>query len=148
MTVTFCGHSEITEEAAVQAWLHETVFRLCLQGAKRFLIGGYGCFDGLAAKTVWRVKSLFPEVSSVLVLPYLNRDVDMALYDHSLYPPLENVPRRYAIVKRNEWMVTEADVVVAYVLHSWGGASRTYEYAARKGKTIISFEDRKKRNDR
>ena len=33
----------------------------------------------------------------------------------------ENVPPRYAIVRRNEWMVRESDVVISGVTHGWGG---------------------------
>ena len=38
-------------------------------------------------------------------------------------------------------MVDEADIVVAYVLHDWGGAAKTLDYAMRKGKTVIRFGD-------
>ena len=143
MTVTFCGHSDVAEAAAVQAWLDETIALLCSQGARRFLLGGYGRFDGMAAAAVRRAKSSIPDISSVLVLPYMNKKVDMTLYDYSLYPSLESVPKRYAILKRNEIMVNEADVVVAYVLHDWGGAAKTLDYAVRKRKTVICFGDTK-----
>jgi len=35
--------------------------------------------------------------------------------------------------------VNEADIVVAYVTHDWGGASTTLAYAKRKGKEIINY---------
>lgn len=37
-------------------------------------------------------------------------------------------------------MVEAADVVVACVLHDWGGAAATLRYARQKGKQIISYE--------
>lgn len=58
-------------------------------------------------------------------------------YDDTTYPPLEGVPLKFAISKRNEWMVDQADVVVAYVQHSWGGAAATLRYAESKHKRII-----------
>ena len=36
-------------------------------------------------------------------------------------------------------MVSEADVVIAYVTHGWGGAAKTLEYARRSGKKVISY---------
>ena len=66
--------------------------------------------------------------------------VDTSPCDSSLYPPLESVPKKLAIVRRNRWMVDQADVVVRYVLHSWGGAATTLEYAKQKKKRIISFQ--------
>jgi len=55
------------------------------------------------------------------LIPYLNREYSTDLYDDTTYPPLEDVPKKYAISRRNEWMVDQADVVVAYVTHGWGG---------------------------
>ena len=53
-------------------------------------------------------------------------------YDGIIYPPLENVPPRFCISRRNEWMVDEANLVIAFVKYSWGGAAKTLEYAKRK----------------
>ena len=77
----------------------------------------------------------------MLVLPYLNRKVDASLYDSTMYPPLEAVPRRFAIVKRNEYMVAQSDVIVACVLYSWGGAAATLRCAERQQKRIIRYQE-------
>ena len=61
------------------------------------------------------------------------------VYDRTVYPPLETVPRRFAISHRNRWMVEVSDVVVAYVLHDWGGAATTLRYAKQKKKKILLF---------
>ena len=108
-------------------------------GAVTFYIGGYGDFDSLAAAAVRRQKSTYPQVEAILVLAYLNRDVDASRYDGTTYPPLETVPPRYAILKRNEWMVCESDVVISGVTHGWGGAAKTLDYARRRGKVIVQF---------
>ena len=60
-------------------------------------------------------------------------------YDETVYPPLESVPKRYAISRRNEWMVRESDIVVAYVIRGFGGAAKTLEFAQRKKKRIIAY---------
>ena len=137
MVVMFCGHKEISEPDKLRRWLEETVETLIQRGADSFYLGGYGAFDRLAANVVWSKKRLYPSVQSVLVLPYLDRAVDATDYDGTIYPPLENVPRRFAISRRNEWMVDHSDVVVAYVIHEWGGAATTLRYAKRKHKEII-----------
>ena len=61
------------------------------------------------------------------------------LYDSVLYPPLEMVPLRLAILRRNEWMASEADLILAYVRGTCGGASRALAYAQAKGKRIINL---------
>ena len=42
--------------------------------------------------------------------------IDSKLYDSTLYPPLENVPYKFAISKRNEWMINESDLIIAFEL--------------------------------
>lgn len=139
LTVTFCGHSDYHGDEYVRAWLENTVEALIKRGADQFLLGGYGGFDTAAAAVVWEAKKRRPHITSVLVLPYLDRKVCADRYDYTTYPPLENVPRRFAISKRNEWMVQEADVVIAYVTHGWGGAAATLRCAQRKKKEIIHY---------
>ena len=87
------------------------------------------------------LKKTYPNIRSVLVIPYLNRDYDTFLYDETLYPPLEGVPLKFAISRRNEWMVDHADVVISYVTHDWGGAYQTYQYALKKKKRIIRLKE-------
>ena len=86
-----------------------------------------------------RQKAVYPHITIILVLAYLNQKIDTSRYDDTTYPPLENVPPRYAIVRRNEWMVRESDVVISGVTHGWGGAAKTLDYARRKQKIIFQF---------
>ena len=144
MIVTFCGHAEIAQTDDVRNWLIRTVESLILDGADIFYLGGYGAFDGLAAAVLRELKKTYRHIQIVLVLAYLNRNVNAAGYDSTLYPELEEVPPRFAISKRNEKMVEMADVVIAYVTHNWGGAAKTLEYAKRKRKTILCFPARKR----
>ena len=139
MIVTFCGHREVREPEKVRKWLYETVEGLILEGADCFYLGGYGQFDSMAAGVVRGLKMKYQQIRCILVLPYLDKKYDASGYDESLYPPLENVPKRYAISKRNEYMVDHADVIVAYVVYSFGGARQTLEYAKRKQKRVIHF---------
>jgi len=142
MKVTFCGHSDVSQRDNVRQWLCETVERLITQeGADMFLLGGYGGFDRMASAVVWDLKKKYPQIRSVLVLPYLDRKMDESQYDWTVYPGLEKVPKRYAITHRNRYMVCEADVVIAYVQHSWGGAAQTLEYAEHKKKHIFRYKE-------
>lgn len=140
MIITFCGHRELYDEKEVKVWLERVTENLIVNGAETFYFGGYGAFDRLAASVLAEQKKRYPQIELVLILPYLNRRKDISPCDSSLYPPLESVPKKLAIVRRNRWMVDQADVVVSYVLHSWGGAAMMLEYAKQKKKRIISFQ--------
>lgn len=139
MIITFCGHSKLIEQDTIRAHLTHELRTLLEQGNHKFYLGGYGDFDLLAAKVLHELKSEYPELESILILPYLDRPVDASLYDSTIYPPLETVPKRYAISRRNKWMVEQADMMIACVDHDWGGASKTLEYAVKKGLRIINL---------
>ena len=141
MIVTFCGHRDVFDPEAVGAWLNETVEGLIREGADYFYLGGYGQFDALAAAVVRKQKERYPLIRSVLVLPYLDRPFDTSGYDETVYPPLENVPMRYAVSRRNAYMIDQSNVVVAFVTHSFGGAYKALCYARRKQKRIIPYRN-------
>ena len=84
-------------------------------------------------------KETYPHIEMILVLDYLNRDIDASRYDSIICPPLEKVPPRYAIVKCNEWIVCKSSVVISSVTPSWGGAARILEFAQQKKKIISQY---------
>lgn len=139
MRITFCGHKEVWDREPVERWLKQVCGELISQGANEFFLGGYGHFDYMCASALRKLKEIHPQIRLILVLPYLNSTMITDGYDETVYPPLETVPPRFAIVRRNEWMVRESDVVVAYVIRGFGGAAKTLEYARKKKKTIICY---------
>ena len=137
--VTFCGHSQIWKREEVKKWIFKVTKKLIQQGATTFYLGGYGAFDRVVASVLRELKKDYPQIELILVLAYLNTERNTSGYDSTVYPPLEAVPRRFAITHRNRWMVDVADVVVAYVLHDWGGAATTLRYANQKAKRSIRY---------
>ena len=142
MRVTFCGHAEIADYDTIRQWVSDVADDLIAAGADSFYLGGYGAFDSLCASVLRQKKRQAPQLEIVLVLPYLDSNMMTEGYDRTVYPPLETVPKRFAILKRNEWMADSADTVVAYVTHGWGGAAKTLAYAKRRKKKIILYPDR------
>lgn len=139
MLITFCGHSNVSEMDKVEVWLKEVIENVIKDGATEFYLGGYGDFDILASRVLTTLKKGYPYIKRVLVIPYLDRDFDKKLYDGSYYPSLETVPKRFAISKRNEIIIEDADIVISYVMYSWGGANKTLEFAKKRNKKIISY---------
>ena len=135
MIATFCGHSRISQSAEVEKWLYTVTQRLIEQGITTFYLGGYGAFDSLAASVLRKQKKRYPQIELVLVLAYLKTRQDISYYDSTVYPPLEAVPRRFAIFYRNRWMVESTDVMVAYVLHDWGGSCHNVAICQAKKET-------------
>lgn len=140
MIVTFCGHREILSgKDELRKRLITEIENLIKQGATEFLLGGYGDFDYMCAGVVKELKHTYPHIKSVLVKPYLTTPFDKWLYDESEYPPIENTPKKFAIIKRNEYIIDCADILIAYVKYETGGAATTLKYALKKNKTIINI---------
>ena len=139
INVNICGNSQIWKSEEEKKWIFNVTKKLIQQGATTFYLGGYGAFDSLVASVLRELKKDYPQIELILVLAYLNTERNTSGYDSTVYPPLEAVPRRFAITHRNRWMVDVADVVVAYVLHDWGGAATTLRYANQKAKRSIRY---------
>ena len=74
-------------------------------------------------------------------MPDLYLESQKERYDFILFPDIESKPKKFAISYRNRVMVEQADFVIAYVDHNWGGAYETYRYAKRKGKVIFNLAE-------
>ena len=104
-----------------------------------YYIGNRGRFDSLAATAVQRAKQRHPDIRMYLVLAYHpgERPVDLwGGFDGSFYPPLENTPRQFSIVKANQYMIGTTNYLICYVKHI-GNTRNLLEYAKRRKKNNI-----------
>lgn len=114
-------------------------------GADKFLIGNYGDFDSLAATVCLTFKAEYPHIEVDLVIPYYRPNIDTYThdkynrFDNVIVPPLEETPHRYRIVKANQYMVDQSNVVIAYVWNKSGGAAKTLSYASKRRKVIYNL---------
>ena len=145
MIITFCGHSDFLFSDDVKQQLKNIlVSEIRKNPTCKFYLGGYGDFDSFCLRSLRELKKEFQDIELIFITPYIDKNYSRLKfakyhYDDIIFPPLESVPRKFAILKRNEWMVEEADLVIAYVKYSWGGAAKTLEYANRKKKQIINL---------
>lgn len=146
MIITFAGHSTVFSCEQVKEAVKEQIKNNISSNEKTvFYLGGYGEFDSICACACNELKKEY-SIEVVYVTPYINHSKikemqDVGLYDTSIYPPLENVPPKFAILKRNEWMIENANLVIAYVKNNYGGAYKTLNTAKRKKKKIINICD-------
>lgn len=108
-----------------------------------FMVGNQGGFDSMVLKAFRELRQVYPHICYNVVLAYMpTQKQEYELYDPSetfLPEGIETVPKRFAISWRNKWMVREADIILCYITHSWGGAAQFVEYAKRQGKEIINL---------
>lgn len=135
---TFFGHRDCP--AAVRPKLRAVLAELIEQyGVEQFYVGRQGAFDAMVRSVLRELAEEYPGISYAVVLERLPGPRDEAVRDFSdtIFPGgLETAPPRFAISRRNEWMLRRADFVVTYVTRPWGGAAQFAEKARRQGKTV------------
>lgn len=145
----FAGHRDVYDTKTIISVLHNEVENLIInENIKEFWVGNYGSFDAIASKCVRTLKTKYKDVKLVLVIPYITKQLNeykeqhYEKYDEILMediPP--STPRQLKIIKCNEYIVNEAEYLICYIRHTWGGAAKTFEYAQKRKIKIININD-------
>ncbi len=138
MICTFFGHKDT--DTRIKEQLKEVLTDLIVDHqADLFYVGNHGNFDSIVRITLKELRTEFPHIKYYVVLAYMPKDKlfddDETIYHENL----ETVPPRYAIDRRNRWLVNKADTVITHVTHSFGGAAKYKELAEKKGKRVINI---------
>ena len=144
MIVTFFGHGDRTADAGLQDRLTTLLRSVLLENPDcLFYLGDYGFFDRLCNTVLRSLQVEFPACRRIFVTPYRDEDYlshrGVDLYDEVLVSSVDLRYKRFAISRRNEWMVLKADLVIAYIDGHYSRAYPFYEYALRKGKRTINL---------
>lgn len=137
---TFFGHRECPE--TIKPKLREILVDLITnQGVDMFYVGNQGHFDTLVRSTLRDLQKEYPKVNYTVVLAYMpGKQNDYDDYSDTMLPEgIESVHPRYAISWRNNWLLKQADYVVTYITHSWGGAAQYAAKAKKQGKTVVDL---------
>lgn len=143
MVCCFFGHSN-TPDTIRHELKNEIVRILDSHEDVVFYMGNQGRFDGLVRSVMKELIEEGRKVNYAVVLAYMPEEKcefdTPDRYSDTIYPTgLENVPQKFAISWRNNWMVNKSDKVVCYISHTYGGAYQFVEKARRKGKKIINL---------
>ena len=138
MVCTFFGHKNAPDD--IKPKLYNLLCDLIEnQQADLFYVGNQGHFDSLVKSVLISLKEKYPHIRYYVVLAYLPQNSEKD-YSDTIYPDgLESAPPKYAISRRNHWLIKSSDTVITYVLHSFGGAAQFKELAQRKHKQVINL---------
>ena len=139
MVCTFFGHKDTPKE--IEPPLRSTLIDL-IENKKVnvFYVGNNGNFDTMVRRQLEDLSQTYP-VSYSVVLAYLPTEKNK--YNNltnTIYPEgLETFSKRFAISRRNKWMIQQSDIVVTHVTHSFGGAAQFKDVAKRMNKLTIEL---------
>ena len=148
MVITFCGHSQFSRTKELERRVLEFLEDKIGNEVADIYMGEHGDFDRFAYDCCKKYKQTHNNVSLIFITPYITEEYQKnhlihqsKRFDSIIYPQIEAVPPKFAIISRNRYMVDMSDYVIAYVNHSWGGAYQTYKYAKKKNKSIFNLAD-------
>lgn len=144
MTCTFFGHRDAPEK--IEPILRSTLVDLIEnKNVDMFYVGNQGRFDHMVRSNLKYLKSYYPNIDYAVVFAYrpIKKDeFEYKDYSDTVYPEgLENTPPRFAISRRNIWMIDRSDYVVTYVNRIVGGAAHFKELSAKRGKTVLNLAE-------
>ncbi len=149
-TCCFTGHREIPKRDAkrIAANLEKTTIGLIERGYLYFGAGGARGFDAMAAQTVLRLRTRYPDIKLILVLPCRNqtkgwsaKDVEEHKYIKAWADKVVYIAQEYApgcMHKRNRHLVDNSSTCVCYWVKEGGGTDYTVSYAHLKGLEVIN----------
>jgi len=139
-TCCFFGHRKVTHN--IRPKLTTVIEKLITEdGVTDFYVGHQGQFDSIVYSVLKELKARYPQIRYTVVLAYMPDEHIKELYGKdTLFPDgLESVPKRFAISKRNDWMIQQSDFAVCYVHKITGGAAKFRDKAEKKGLRIIDL---------
>ena len=138
---TFFGHRDCPE--SILPKLRNTLVELITHhGVDLFYVGNHGQFDRFVRAQLRLLEKEYPHIRYAVVLAYLPREgscLEEDASDTMLPEGIESVHPKYAIVWRNNWMLRNADYVVAYVTHTWGHSAGFVQKARAQKRIVIDL---------
>ena len=140
---SFFGHREVYDD--IGEILKSTITDLIkTKNVDVFYVGNQWKFDHMVIKVLKELKECYRDIKCYEVLAYMPKqkgEFDSENLD-TIYPNvLEKTLPKYAIIKRNEWMVENSEYVITYVRYSFGGAVKFKDFAEKKNKKVINIKE-------
>ncbi len=156
-TVCFTGHRTIPYKEAIliPTALKAELETLIKQGAVNFRAGGAMGFDTIAALCVLELQEKYPHIKLDLFLPckdqtklWTKESIAVYHYILSKASSINYACEHYTswcMMTRNRKLVEGSQVCFAYLSKSSGGTAYTYNYALKKGLTVINISEKTSR---
>lgn len=141
MVCCFFGHRDTPQE--IRPNLINEIKALIETGeAKDFLVGNHGSFDYMVISALRELKETYPEMTYSVCIAYLPKEDEYTTLkpeETVFLEGMETAPLRFAISRRNDLMLKQADIVICYAKHHLGGAGNMVDKAIRQKKKVINL---------
>ena len=138
-TVTFFGHRDAPD--SISSALKEKIIEMITTiGIKDFYVGNNGNFDFYVQGVLENIVKKHNDIRFSVVLSTINETAIGAKQKYTVFPEgLENALPKFAISKRNDWMINNSQIVITYVRHNFSNSHKWLEKAKKKGLRVINL---------
>ncbi len=155
-TCCFTGHRILpkAEIPTIKSKLKKAIIELINDGVIYFATGGALGFDTLAAQTILDLKTDYPQIKLILVLPCNNQaekwkqsDIDIYEYiKHKADKCIYTSEKYYdgCMQKRNRHLVDNSKYCICYLKYQRGGTFYTYNYSKHQHLRLINVANKTK----
>jgi len=105
----------------------------------KFYVGHNGNFDRAVIRALKEVKKEHPQITYYIVRYSLELKIDYNECETIFPEGLEKIPKRFALDRRNTWMVNNSNVVICYITRCHGGAHKFVKMAERRGLSVVNL---------
>ena len=155
MKIAFIGHRKISKSQDLKRLLTEIISGLIEnEGAEVFLFGSRSEFDCLCYDIASDLKNKYEHIRRIYVraeYEYIDKsyiEYLMSIYDDTVFPDKVKNAHALSYIKRNQVMIDECDVLIAYFDENYVPKARTGSgtraavgYALKKKKRVINIFD-------
>ena len=150
-TCCFTGHRKIPLDQleSVTQRLRDAVLASIKDGYLYFGAGGALGFDTLAAKIVLELRTIYPEIKLILVLPCLDQAEKWNEEDKEEYERIKSLADKVVYTsgnyfngcmqRRNRHLIDNSSLCICYLTERIGGTAYTVNYARDKGCMVVNL---------
>ncbi len=137
MLCTFIGARDTP--FTLREHIKKAVVNLIFKGVYEFCVGNNGNFDHMVQSVLFELRSEY-NIKFDIVLSYIDEVALIGNQAFTIYPEeLANVPKRFAISKRNDYLLKKSNIVICYVNNTYSNSYKFTQKALKKGYTVINL---------
>lgn len=140
MVCSFFGHKDTPDNAKFA--LREIILKLLSEECVDFWVGNNGNFDFLVQCTLQELKKQGQRLNYSIVISRPDEKALSGEQSATVFPEeLENSIPRYAISKRNSYLIKNSSFIIIYVKNKFGNSYKWASSALKKGVAVINIAE-------
>ncbi len=145
MVLSFFGNRDFFEFQIDRKKLINLINNIIKEEKVDVYLGLQGNFDSFALSVCREMKLTNDKIKIYFVPPYFDsyikrmKEITDYYFDGIILPEISIKPERFAIIRRNKWIIDQSDVVFCYTISNFGGAYTCLKYAQSHNKKVIDL---------